>query len=368
MYFCLQSTAVIDFVCQTNRSNEQNASNSFQPWINTSQSLVEEALDRWDSKDLRADNVSVVCVMFNTLQEEQQHSKISSTMHQMNSIEVGQHILLDHCYEETFKLKMLESLACGFNGQVINRDTHGSLHPTNSQYMSSNQYVGEEDEKSTLFDNCVDNFCNDNSVGRSILSQELEKVSVLPACSNNMMMVGASETLESKENSEMEEFYSQLKMPKINNKENSKVMKKIRAISSNKFYETRQKDRKMRSGHVFSSAISETTRRRSAKLQLPVINENNYQENSKGSHKKVNNRECSNSSTIEDNVKALRSSSSYFLKDKKEIDSPSGDSKYLKLNNIFLSRKRSKLFGTKSTKRPYSEKVTKKNSVSQSKH
>lgn len=355
---------------QTNRSNEQNASNSFQPWINISQSLVEEALDRWDSKELRADNVSVVCVIFNTLQEEQQNSKISSAIHQMSSIEVGQHILLDHCYEETFKLKMLESLTCGYNDEVINRDTHESLNPTISQFTANNQYIGEDDDKSNIFDNCMDKFYyNDSSLDRSIVSHEIEKVSEAPSCSNNSMMV-TDEHLELKDernSAEMEESYPQLKMPKINNKENSKILKKVRT-SSNKFYETRQMDRKMRSGHVFSSTISETTRRRSAKLQLPVINDS-YPENSKGCHKKANNSEFINSSPIEGDIKALRSPSSYFLKDTKEFDpSSTGESKYLKMNNIFLSTRKRKLFGTKSTKRPYSEKITKKNSVSQSKH
>lgn len=348
----------MDFVCETNRSNEMNAGNSFQPWINTSQALVEEALDRWDSKELRADNVSVVCVIFNSLQEEQK-SEMPSTIQQMSSIEVGQHILLDHCYEETFKLKMLENFTCAYNDQVINRDTHSTVNSIDSQFIANNQcIVGGEDVTSMICNNVK---YENSSLDRSIVSHEIENASVSspPDCSKGSLLNTLNAKIESMDTSTTsdDEYYSDLKLPKINNKENSKIQKKVQTTSNNKFYETRQKDRKMRSGHVCSSTVKESTRRRSTKLNLPVISDNNHHESTRAAHsKKVN----ISPSTVE--VKVLRSSGSFFLK---EHDRSSGNSKYLKLNNIFLTRKR-KLFGTKSTKRlNTTEKVTKK---SQSKH
>lgn len=312
----------MDFVCQTNHTNELNANNTFQPWINTSQALVEEALDRWDAKELRADNVSVVCVIFNSLQEEQK-SEIKSSMEQMNSIEVGQHILLDHCYEETFKLKMIDNFTCAYNDDIlINRDNPATVTTADFQHTSSSQC---EESKSIIFDDSANSYDDDTNFDRSIVSHEIEN---LPESSTESLLDKA-----------------EVKLPKINNKENSKVQKKIQTTSSNKFYETRQKDRKMRSGHVMSSAVKETTRRRSAKV---IVETMSNAEVSKEANKKVN------SPALE--CKALRSASTYFLK---ESVRSSGNYKYLKLRNILLSKKR-KLFGTKSTKRLNAEKTTRK--------
>lgn len=313
----------MDFVCQTNHTNELNANNTFQPWINTSQALVEEALDRWDAKELRADNVSVVCVIFNALQEEQKN-EMTSSIQQMHSIEVGQHILLDHCYEETFKLKMIDNFTCAYNDDpLINRDNPATVNTADFQHTSSSQC---EESKSIIIDDSANSYDDDTNFDRSIVSHEIEN---LPESSTESLLNEA-----------------EVKLPKINNKENSKVQKKIQTTSSNKFYETRQKDRKMRSGHVMSSAVKKTTRRRSAKVIVETIS---HAESSKGASKNVN------SPTLESKA-ALRSASTYFLK---ESDRSSGNYKYLKLNNILLSKKR-KLFGTKSTKRLNAEKTTRK--------
>ena len=52
----------MDEVCSVEKSNEQHMLNPSggRQWINPSKRLVDKAIDRWTSNNLRADNTSVV--------------------------------------------------------------------------------------------------------------------------------------------------------------------------------------------------------------------------------------------------------------------------------------------------------------------
>lgn len=57
--------AAIDNVRQSDQMNERSACiNECKEWINPSKNLVDKALERWSTKKMRADNTSVVIIMF----------------------------------------------------------------------------------------------------------------------------------------------------------------------------------------------------------------------------------------------------------------------------------------------------------------
>lgn len=301
--------------------------------------MVDEAIARWDSKELRADNVSVICVMFNSLLKENGEKVQPQTLHQISSVEVEQHIMLDHCYEESFKLRLIDNLSSA--GEQIST-TQESRVQMNIKTSPRSDFQIEE---TTFYEENV-TLCHKNVD----LNETID-----PECSTSFC-----QNTPIKDESKLDEFYS--KTPKIHNKENSKLLKKIRMTNNNsnnnKFYETRQKDRKMRSGHVLSNTSAEKTRRKTSKL--PIITENNQEKKIIKTPKVFQNKS-------EENCRILRKS--FYSKDSEKVSaSPESplthkNSKYLKLNNIFLSKKRQKLYGTKSTKRlNNSEKFIKKNS------
>jgi hypothetical protein len=280
--------------------------------------------------------------MFNSLLKEED---TSPTLHQISSVEVEQHIMLDHCYEESFKLRLIDNLSSTFDQITANQDSRLQISsPTKSDLNV---------EENNFYENVIEKTPTSHNID---LNETID-----PSCSS----FGA----ETSNDSKIDEFYSQT--PKTNNKENSKLLKKVRGTNNsnnnNKYYETRQKDRKMRSGHVLSNTMSETTKKRS--VRMPIIIENN-QDNIKRLQKKIIGKVFQN--TSEENCRILRKS--FYLKESGKISCSSSpesplaykNSKYLKLNNIFLSKKRQKLYwnkaAKKSTKRLNSEKFTKKNS------
>lgn len=57
--------AAVDNVRHSDQMNEQSACNSeSREWLNPSKNLVDKALERWSTKKMRADNTSVVIIMF----------------------------------------------------------------------------------------------------------------------------------------------------------------------------------------------------------------------------------------------------------------------------------------------------------------
>lgn len=57
--------AAVDNVRLSDQMNERSASNNeSREWLNPSKNLVDKALERWNSKKMRADNTSVVIIMF----------------------------------------------------------------------------------------------------------------------------------------------------------------------------------------------------------------------------------------------------------------------------------------------------------------
>lgn len=273
--------------------------------------------------------------MFNSLLKE----KVTTpALHQISSVEVEQHIMLDHCYEESFKLRLIDNLSSAYEQIPSSQESHMKTETSPRKELQIEET----------------NFYEENVMEKSSICQNVDlNETIDPECSTSFC-----QNTSIKDESKLEEFYS--KTPKIHNKENSKLLKKIRVTNNNnKFYETRQKDRKMRSGHVLSNTLLEKTRRKSAKL--PIITENN-QDNIKRLQKKIIGKVFQN--TSEENCRILRKSFCSKDSESSPHESPlAKNSKYLKLNNIFLSKKKQKLYGTKSTKRlNNSEKFIKKNS------
>ena len=62
----------VDEVCSVEKSNEQHMLNPSggRQWINPSKRLVDKAIDRWTSNNLRADNTSVVTGKINFLEQK----------------------------------------------------------------------------------------------------------------------------------------------------------------------------------------------------------------------------------------------------------------------------------------------------------